>query len=316
MSHAMMFVASRRAFMFTVVALIAAAVTISLISVHSASVTQESVHTHILSANHFLVQLEQDIPRAMFITGYRGLIGLEEHVSATGMYLNNISSLFIEVVTNGSINGTAYEVMDDATLQDFEARMQAIAGQMGFDLRLTFTNASIAHTSPFVVAMNATVEVAMATRDDNTHWNFSTQVSGEFGIDQLKDPLYTIGTLGRVPVTIAQSNVSQPYIDASNDTTNLQLLWNQSMYVPDDDAPSFLMRFVGNFSASEHGIASLVDTKTLDSQDLPVLVDRSVVDHLYFGNSSTSTNSIVNMPVEFVLDDDHLDLFDAVGKTT
>jgi len=125
-----------------------------------------------------------------------------------------------------------------------------------------------------------------------------------------------VGTLGRAPVIVRESFVERPFISFENDTSRLRQVWNQSLYVHNDLAPSFLMRFEGNLSPHPQGISSLVDTKRLDSQDLVVRTDRGVVDYVYFGLSSSSTNRVVNMPAEFVLDDDNLVTYDAVGKTT
>ena len=127
-------------------------------------------------------------------------------------------------------------------------------------------------------------------------------IVSQFTIEELKDPIYTVGTLGRVPSVVFISNVSTPYILPNNDSTALQILWNESMYVPSSNAPSFLMRFAGNFSASPNGIISLVDTKLLDVQDISVKQDHSVVDFIYFNESSPPVTMIVNMSDEFVLD--------------
>lgn len=307
---------NRGAYVFTFLALILSAILFGVLATREAQLeNQRDLHQHIISADAFLEQFEQDLPRALRITGYRALLGLDDHVSATGVYLDEFEGPFIEMIMNGSINGTSYEVMEDATLSVFEQRMSEVAQRAGVDLSLEVKNVSAQHTTPFEIRITALVGVRLRTRDDSTTWNYTRNLSGTFSIEQLRDPLYTVGTNGRVPIPVERVNVSRPYITADNDTTRLQVVLNETQYHPDSEAPSLLMRFTGDFSASPHGIASLVDTKTLDSQDLPVHTDRSAVDFLYFGNSSTSTNRIVNMSDDFLLDDDHLDDYDAEGKT-
>jgi hypothetical protein len=277
--------------------------------------TQTEVYDHIISTDRFIQQFEQDLPRALRITSYRALLGLEEHVTSSGEYIVSIDKAFTEVLLNGTVNQTPYEVMQDSTLRVFEQRMQEIASRIGLNFSVHVQNVSLEHISPFELEVTSTIAVFVQTKDRETAWNYTTNLSSSLSIEQLRDPLYAVETDGRVPNVVYQSDIVRPYITATNDTTRLQELYNQTLYVSDTQAPSFLMRFTGNMSASPYGIASLVDTKILDAQGIIVQTDRSIVDYLYF-TTSTSTNSIVNMPSEFILDDDHLSTYDAQQKTT
>lgn len=302
---------NRKAYVFSIVALLLIAVFFGLLTLRSEEATRStSVHQHVLSADAFLAQFEEDLPRALRITAYRSLLGLEEHVSSTGEYLSNFSAAFEEIIMNGSVHGVEYEVMEDATLRVFEERMQEVSNQVGMNLSLAVVEVVASHVSPFDVRITAEVEVLLRTRDAATSWNYTRNLSGEFSIVSLRDPLYTVGTGGRVPTVVRPVNVSRPFVTADNDTTHLQVLLNETQYVANSQAPSFLMRFAGNFSASEFGISSLVDVQALDVQEVSVFTDRSAVDFLYFGGSSTSTNQVVNMPSSFVLDDGHLATYD------
>lgn len=302
----------REAYVFSIIALLLIAVFFGLLALRTEqAASSQSVHQHVLSADRFLEQLEEDLPRALRITAYRSLLGLEDHVSDSGEYLEDFSASFQEIILNGTVNGTAYPVMEDATLRVFEERMQEISERVGLDLQLAIPSVSARHASPFEVEIVAEVQVFLQTRDAATSWNYTTNTSGVFSILQLRDPLYTVGTGGRVPVVVREVNVSRPYVTADNDTTNLQVVYNNTLYHPDSLAPSFLMRFEGDLSASAYGIASLVDVQAFDVQEVPVYTDRSAVDYLYFGSSSTSTNQIVNMPSVFLLDDEHLSVYDA-----
>ncbi|MFT4249894.1 MAG: hypothetical protein ACMXYD_00845 [Candidatus Woesearchaeota archaeon] len=307
---------NKKAYIFSIVTFVVVAVIGVTLLTYSSSSSSSQAHEHILSADRFIQQFEQDFPRALQITAYRSLLGLEEHVTNTGEYLDDVNIAFLEIITIGSINNISYEVMDDATLGVFELRMQEIASQIGLDFSLSIQNVSIKHVDAFTVEVASTTRTFVQTRDEQTSWNYTTTLTSEFSIEQLRDPLYAVQTQGRVPNVITRSNVTKPYITADNDTTNLQLLYNNSYYVPHQQAPSFLMRFSNNLSASEYGIASLVNINNLNTQDVPVFTDRSLVDYRYFAGVPTSTNTIINMPSEFVLDNDNLAVYDAEGKTT
>ncbi len=308
---------NRRGYIFTILAIVVVAVVIAGIGYKTAKSGSSTLteREQVLSANHYLVQLDNDLSRVLFVTGYRGLLGLEEHVSNTGQYLSDLPVQYASVMQNGTINGTFYDVMQNATFDDFVARERQMASAVGMNVQLRIRNVSLQQVAPFVVEIQCIFTVNASMQDNTTRWDYEENVSRNFSIEQLKDPLYAVGTLGRVPVLIISSNVTHPYITADNDTTKLQIIFNNTLFVPDTQAPSFVMRFTGNLSPSPYGIASLVDTKELDRQDIPVHTDRSVVDYLYFGNSSTTTNMIVNMPDRFLLDNNHLASYDAVGKT-
>lgn len=306
---------NKKGYIFSILTFVVIAViTITLLTYSEVSSSQ--AHDHIMSADRFIQQFEQDFPRALQITAYRALLGLEEHVTNTGEYVDDVNIAFAQVITHGSIDNISYEVMDDATLSVFEMRMQEIASQIGLGFNLSVQNVTIEHVDAFTLQVSSTVRTYVQTRDEKTSWNYTTTLTSEFSIQQLRDPLYAVQTQGRVPNVITKSNVTRPYISAQNDTTRLQVLYNNSYYIPHNQSPSFLMRFSNNLSASEHGIASLVNIRNLNTQDVSVFTDRSLVDYLYFAGSPTSTNTVINMPDEFVLDDDNLSVYDAQNKTT
>ncbi len=295
---------------FIIIIMLFSLVAIKLFSKNNAGVGSSDV----IGANRFLEQFSKDIQRVLGITAYRALIGLEEHVSAQGTYVSDVREAVFELLANGSVNNTAYDIMSDTTITEFADRMKLVAAARGLDFDFTLINISLYHVSPFEVLINATFSVK-ATMRDGTLWDYEESRYAVFSIEELKDPLYTVNTQGRVPVVVKKQTVDHPFISSSNDTSRLMTIFNNSEYIPDALGPSFLMRYTGNFSPSPYGIASLVDTEDLDAQDIIVNPSLSVVDHVYFNNNSTSSHEIVNMPSYVLIDDDHLPAYDAVGKT-
>lgn len=304
-----------KAFVFSTVTFFVLAIIVTVIALESERAQSPSV-SYISSTDFFLEQLEEDLSRVLQITAYRSLLGLEDYVSSSGLYIQDFEESFLSVIKNGTLNGSSLAVMQNATLRVFEERMQSIASRQGVNLNLTITNVTINHTTPFVLLVTSNVSVQATTRARDTSWDYSTLIPASLNISGLRDPLYTHATQGRFVNTIRASQVPTPYVTSGNDTTRLQELYNSSAYVPDSQAPNFLMRFSGNLSASDFGVASLVHLPSLDAQGVPITPSRSVVDFLYFGTSSTSTNNIVNMPSSFLLDDDHLVFYDAQGSVS
>jgi hypothetical protein len=134
-------------------------------------------------------------------------------------------------------------------------------------------------------------------------------------ITDIKDPLYSVGTLGRSPNPVRGSNVSRPYITAGGNPTRFLTLVNTSVYVADPDAPSFLMRFTGNLSPSPYGIQSLINLETFRAQGFVPDPCRSIVDYRYF-NGSTAPNRYINNtdPLTVWLADADLADYDATAQ--
>ena len=82
--------------------------------------------------------------------------------------------------------------------------------------------------------------------------DYNTSVS----LINIRDPIYSVYTYGRVPNTIRITNVTDYVNDSNNDTSQLRYHINHSFYVENILSPSFLMRLEGNFSKSPYGIES------------------------------------------------------------
>lgn len=266
--------------------------------------------------DRYIGTLEADLPRVAYIAGFRSLIGLEEHISATGQYLPDVDAAFEEMFTNGTANGTFFGIMNASTFTNFTSRFMVLAAKQGMRANLTLLSINAYHETPWEVTLNFTVFMRVEDTSGSIAFSRNLTTQAVIPIIDVKDPVYTIGTQGRAPHSIAQSNLSRPLITATNDTSKLQTIVNETLYVESVNAPSFLQRFEGNFSPSPNGIVSLVDIAELRTQGLPVDQCKSVVDFKYFGPVDTDPNhEIVNMdPNDFWLGDGDLADFDAAGK--
>lgn len=308
---------SRRAFVFTVIALVVVAAILILARTAQLQFPQSvSAARRASILDSTVYNLEEDLSRVAYIAGYRSLIGLEEHVVNTGEYLMDFDVAFLEMFVNGSVNGTYYSIMDDSTFTSFASRFTQRAQEQGINSQLTAIGVNARHDTPWSIKLEIIVDMQLSDRSGELAFNRTTNITAVVPITDIKDPLYSIGTLGRAPNTIQVSNISTPYITAANVTTSLQELQNTSAYIVSTDAPSFLQRFTYDLTPSPYGIQSLVPIAELAAQSLAIEQCHSVVDYLYFGNTSTSNYVIVNMdPNGFWLDDGNLARYNASGKT-
>lgn len=275
----------------------------------------------IASMDDFLNDLHRDIDRAAFIAGFRSLLAMEENVAQNGSYLLDIDVAFSEAFLNGSVNGESYTVLENATFGDYSQRVQFEAARFGMHLDLAVQNVSLYHITPWEIAIDYKILISLNDSRDATRWLYNKTFSTRVELYGLRDPVYSVETNNKLPNTIRAYEGFVEYVDDAgdaNDTTVLTEFLEESYYSPNPLAPSFLMRFSGNFSADEFGIESLVNLDDLYTQGLPVYLIRSVVDYLYFEGITFADRCIIegnpDMPTYFKLDDAHAIFYEVTGE--
>lgn len=274
-----------------------------------------------VAMDDFLNDLHRDIDRAAFIAGFRSLLALEESVATSGEYLADIGSSFSEAFLNGSINGTAIEVLENSTFNDYVSRVHTEARKYGLRLNISLQEVSLYHITPWDVAVDYSLSIRLNDSRAQTRWLYEKNFSTRIDIFGMRDPMYSVETNNKLPNTIEVFDNFVEYVDDAgdaNDTTVLLEFLNESYYSASELAPSFLMRFTGNFSASEFGIASLINLDALDAQGEPVSLSRTVVDFLYFEGVTAADRCTVlgnpDMPSYFKLDDVHANIYEVTGE--
>ncbi len=268
---------------------------------------QQSVETRISTMNDFLKDFYNDAQRAVYISTFRSFIAMEDHLSRSGNYVNDTEDMFRVVFMTGEINGTSQEVMKDSTFLDYQEKVNRIANRIDINMTVNVTDVRIEQDSPWTLNVSMDLDVIVRDRRNLASWYDNKTLVTTVSIIELRDPLFAIGTQGRLPQTIVMSPFTD-FVDNSNpgvnDSTNLELFLNNSYYINSTRAPSFLMRFEGNLSPSPYGIESFVDLPDLSAQGMAVGTNRSVVDFIYFSGAENTASAcdIQNMPEWFKLD--------------
>ncbi len=307
----------RQGFVFTSVATIVVLVLIAFALAESNTLDRTLVQTaRVHTMDKYLENLEVDLPRAAYISAFRSMIAMEEHTSATGGFLNDTDAAFQESFTNGTINAAPYAIMDQSTFTEFTTRFAAIAQRQGLIVNLTVLNLTLSQSDPWEITVSVDIAVNLSDSAGTARFERSIAVVTDVPIIDIKDPLYSVYTQGRAPHPVRQSSASRPYITASNDTSNLTEMVNQTTYIAVPGAPSFLQRFQGNTTGSPYGIQSLINTPELRAQDIVTNNCYSLVDYKFFTNQTETTYRVVNMDFQnFWLGASDLATYDATGKT-
>jgi hypothetical protein len=274
---------------------------------------QKVVETRVRTINDFIRSIDSDSKRVIYISGFRSLIAIEDYVAKRGQYINNTAELFKVAFYNGTVNGTKVDVLVNSSYYDYLQKLKVIAGRLGINIDLNVTNVTLYHESPFSIAVIVTAYVNITDQKSVARWEFYKDYSTSVSLVSIRDPVYSVTTLGRVPNPIRINNITDFVDDSNNDTTNLQLLVNNSYYTANPLAPSFLMRLEGNFSNSTYGIESFVDVTELIAQVVNYNASRSIIDYVLFSNITgynMAACNVQNMPAWFIIDLNHTNTYE------
>ncbi len=269
---------------------------------YSFSERQEVVETRLRTVNDFIKDIDSDSKRVIYISGFRALIAIEDYVASKGEYLNNTEEMFRIAFYNGTVNNTPVEIMENATYSDYLEELRLLADRIGLDITLNVTKIELYQDSPWSVKVVATTSVNITDQRGLAAWEFTKDYNTSVSLINIRDPIYSVFTHGRMPNTIRITNVTDYVDDATNDTRELRRHINNSFYTENLLAPSYLMRIEGNFSSSPYGIESLVYIPELINQDVNYSSAKSIVDYVLFSNITgydEKACDVQNMPSWF-----------------
>ena len=301
---------NKKGFFFTIVALIMILLLLSLIKLkyeYKSTGSDFVEEIRINSVNFFLDDLERDLDRAAYITSFRAFNGLVNYITESGRYLDDFDERFEEAFLNGTVNGDASEVLTNSSFNSWMQKITKIADAYAINLTITTNEIKARQISPWEINISINLSVIARDKKGIAKWEYDTKESSLMSIIGLEDPVYTISSYGRIFNTIKQT-IYEPFA-IDDDTSNFMKHINGTYYIANDDAPSYIMRLEGNFSASGYGIESIFYLPEFALQGLPIEV-KSAVDHVYASTSSPTLWKINNTYESWLrIDEEHLDAY-------
>ena len=262
-------------------------------------------------ANDFVSGFNQDLERALNIASFRSMVALEEHIASTGSFLDDTQSYFIEVIESGLINGSAYQIMTNSSLEVYLERVNIIASNFGLEVDVRINNISLEQFDAWNLFVSINASVVIVDMTGLANWSYMRVYDSVVPISNLRDPLYTVSTRNRVSNTIREFNQS---FSSSDISTFLEFLEGSYYVEMPNRAPSFIQRFSNNNESSPFGIVSLVDVLDISDQDLDTFPDRVKLDFIYFNNLPVSEPvcSIAGVPLSYhlLLPNSTVDMFE------
>ncbi len=314
----------RRGIFFTFAAIVLALMVILSFKVYTGDRLKDKMETieiRVGTMDNFIKDLENDLKNAIFISGFRGLLSLEDYMMKKGKFFNDpvepatpsLAVAFSDVLLYGTIGSEKMGLMENNTLLNWTGKIKAEANKTGIELEFNVDSVTIGQSEPWMVDVTVQLDIAVKDKKNTASWTISNKeytkkinITSPAGIIKFVDPLYLIKNTGIVNNTITITAVP----DFSSGT-NLNTHLINSYYTGHTDAPSYLMRFENNLGSSAYGIESLVNSQELMDNGLPTY-SRSAVDFIYFGTGNVLDCRVRDPSYEwFRLDLGHLDFYGA-----
>lgn len=312
----------KKGMMFTLVVLIALSIVFIIAfsrTRYSITDKQQVYESRIMTMNDFIKSFESDAVRAIYISSFRSLIAMEDYVSSNAEFLNDTDYYFKQIFFDGQVIDDEYtfDIMNGSTFQDYQSKVSGIAREINIQFNSSVNSIHLEMANPWTVRVYVDISVNLTDFSGLASWRYNKTISSDIPIIDLRDPMYSVNTLGKLPVIIRKSHYKTFVNDTDNknDTINLQIHLNNSYYINNTMAPNFLMRFENNISPDINGIESLVNLQVLADQGWVIgCNDRSIVDYLYFNETETDVwcniqNMIFQPDNWFIMDTAHVDIY-------
>jgi hypothetical protein len=285
---------SNKGIFFTLIAVSLLAIVLFSYSVtYSYSLQEKSsiIETRVDTMNRFLTSVDADMKNAIYISGYRAIVGLTDYVTSNGTYVASTNASLRELFMNGTVDGDSSSLMVNNTFPLWMEKIGDKGGDIGVELTINVTDISVFQTGPWTVRFSVESDVNLTDQKSTASWIKHKSLYSDVSILGFEDPWYAMHTNGmivkRVNMTLYDGNFT-----VVNDTTNLKRHIANTYYIAFNASPSYLMRFENDHNASIYGIESMVNKTEIMEYCAPTT---SSVDTLCWQRNFSSTYHVLDM---------------------
>ncbi|MFH1331788.1 MAG: hypothetical protein ABIH63_00705 [archaeon] len=295
---------------YTLLAIVFILVLIFFVKIKTESKLTDKIdltRTRIDTMNNFVDAVEEDVERALYISGFRSMLAFNQYLlKSNGTYLNSTQEAFQEAIFNGTVNGEEDALISGSTFYDWVTNVREKGNNLNIELQMNEPELAVYQTDPWHIKLDLNVTVVAQDVKGMASWYRRSNIISTISIEGFEDPLYIVQTYGRytniVNRTIYEGNYTYEVTPGVWNVNNLKDHVTKMYYTENSDAPDFLMRFEGKLTDSPNGIESMINLEKLNSQGIPVY-QYSVVDHEYW--SETSGRTVSGMQSWFRIDTGH-----------
>ncbi len=264
--------------------------------------------------NSFIDSLEKDMSRALYISGFRAIVSIDNYIVTNGTFISDLDATFDEVILNGTINGQQQILMINQTLTAWKNKIINKSRDSGLFVDINIFDIKVEQISPWVMKFSAVMNFTLTDKYNTASWNMSNvEISSLLEVYGFEDPLYALNTNNKISRRIEATNIT------NWDNATLLSHLTSHTYDANPNAPSFLMRLTNNMSPSPYGIESLVDTNELIIYGIGVKNSTSSVDYLYWDGGGVNNSYIHGISDNghpyFMLDSEHAAFYNVTNCT-
>ena len=249
-----------------------------------ANVEVQKANVEVETLNSFTKTLnEKYLPTALKLSAIQATRSINDYIEDNGIYLDveNLNDTYDELMKMGQYveGGAGLGLVIDSdymyyggvnyTIGALFEEVDNLAGLTGINFTYGDINPiKVYHEEPFTFTASVIIDYNVSSNDQKTSFSYSNkEVKGKVPLYELRDPMRIIGLSTNVSIIKAEHDVW--------DTEALEYDIINITYIDSDEAPSFLQRLTGDFSSSEYGITSFVNTKIYSNPNLYTNVDYS-----------------------------------------
>ena len=303
--------ARKRAMFFTMIVIFIITLFFLSYTIYDVIKDRSSINKRVETLNNFVFSIEQDIPRYLYISGFRSVFLLQEEIVTTNNYVSDVDGSFQELFYNGTLNGNEKDLMIGARFGDIQDNFEQFGRKVNANISFYFSDVFLDQQDPWNIRVHMDLNLIVEDLGGLVGWNKTISVDSFVPIIDFEDPLYLVET-GQITNTIIRTPY-EDFVDGA-DISNLLSHVENSYYYASISAPSFLDRMEGRTDANENGIESFVYLPELTGQSIGTS-DKSCVDYIYFSSDNPPDYSVTGMPSWFKIDnqDSHLSIYEVDG---
>ncbi len=294
---------NRKGIFFTMMVIVIISILVASYSFYSYTKERRVIQKRIETMNNFIVSLEEDIPRKMFIAGFRTIFVFNSKIIESGNYIPNVNLGTQEIFINGTYLGQNQPIMNGARLEDLKNDLRNQGSKININVTIRDEKVSIYQTDPWNFKLSLTANFSIEDKTNLASWNKTIIATGEIPISYFEDPIYLIGSGGLITTKINRTSI------ITFTSQNLLNFSQNQEYLNSTDSPSFLDRLEGKLSSnSPYGIESLVNIPKLQAKGISTN-QKSIVDYIYFSTNNPSYCQISGQPNWFYLDNSSISTY-------
>lgn len=288
--------------LFSFIIVLIALVLVGLIAVQKEMVSfygeKLAIETRVKSMNNFYDGIVTDAGKALDIISKRAASAANGFVIETGNTLAEADVTLVELIVNGTLNNTPQTLMEDATISDWEGKIEEIGDLNGFYTNITFLDIEVRPYDSWNLLVIASLSVNLTDKQSVASLKRNAIVNYVVSIEGLEDPLVPLHTHGRVHPDLIKSpywNNFTQFNGTDWNIGNLEKDIENSYYHPSLNGASFLDRLEGKLEvqlkyqsqASEIiGLESFVNKGLISAAGIRVDIGKTNIDYLYFSSTS------------------------------